>query len=266
MACCLTAPSHYLNQCWLINTIPWHSSEGNFTGNTQDTYIWFQVWKISNLKFQLHPPRTNGSTHWGRVTHICVTDLTSIGSDNGLSPGRRQAIIRTNAGILLIRPLGTNFSEILVEVLIFLFKKMRLKVSSAKRRPFCLGLNELMCYPCTCLWLSHHIHNFGTSSLHFSWFLWHITNTWHWERWWKKALYINLIVIHFMSPTWNNRIMSKMQLQCYKLLQKPLSVHEPSQWEMTLQCYVVSHWLGAFNGIVYGRSRHGLVITPHVLL
>ena len=50
-------------------------------------------------------------THWGRVTHICVSDLTSIGSDNGLSPGRRQAIIRTNAEILLIRPLGTNFSD-----------------------------------------------------------------------------------------------------------------------------------------------------------
>ena len=36
-----------------------------------------------------------------------------IGSDNGLSPGRHQAIIWTNTGILLIRPLGTNFSEIL---------------------------------------------------------------------------------------------------------------------------------------------------------
>ena len=86
-------------------------------------------------------------THWGRVTHICVSDLTSIGSDNGLSPGRHQAIIRTNAGILLIRPLGTNFSEFLVEILIFSFKKMRLKVSSAKRRPFCLGLNvkQLVC-------------------------------------------------------------------------------------------------------------------------
>ena len=78
------------------------------------------------------------------MTHICVNDLTSIGSDNGLSPGRRQAIIRTNAGILLIRPLGTHFSEFLVEILIFSFKKMRLKVSSAKMRPFCLGLNELI--------------------------------------------------------------------------------------------------------------------------
>ena len=34
------------------------------------------------------------------------------GSDNGLSPGRRQAIIWTNAGILLIGPLGTNINEI----------------------------------------------------------------------------------------------------------------------------------------------------------
>ena len=83
-------------------------------------------------------------THWGRVTHICVSDLTSIGSDNDLSPGGRQAIIRTNAGILLIRPLGTNFSEFLVEILIFSLKKMRLKVSSTKRPPFCLGLNELI--------------------------------------------------------------------------------------------------------------------------
>ena len=43
------------------------------------------------------------------MTHICVGKLTIIGSDNGLSPGRRQAIIWTNSGILLIGPLGTNF-------------------------------------------------------------------------------------------------------------------------------------------------------------
>ena len=58
-------------------------------------------------------------THWGRVTHICVSDLTNIGSDNGLSPARRQAIIWTTAGILLIEPLGTNFSEILIGIQIF---------------------------------------------------------------------------------------------------------------------------------------------------
>ena len=77
------------------------------------------------------------------MTHICVGNLTIIGSDNGLSPGRRQAIIWTNAGILLIGPLGTNFNEILIEIPTFSLKKMRLNVSSVKWRPFCLGLNVL---------------------------------------------------------------------------------------------------------------------------
>ena len=82
-------------------------------------------------------------THWGRVMHICVSKLTITGSDNGLSPSRRQAIIWTNAGILLIGTLGTNFSEILIEIHPFSFKKIGLNVSSAKWRPFCLGLNVL---------------------------------------------------------------------------------------------------------------------------
>ena len=82
-------------------------------------------------------------THWGRVTHICISKITIIGSDNGLSPGRRHAIIWTNVGILLIRPLGTNFSEILIKIYTFSFKKMHLKMSSGKWRPFCLGLNVL---------------------------------------------------------------------------------------------------------------------------
>ena len=82
-------------------------------------------------------------THWGRVTHICVVKMTIIGSVNGLSPGRRQAIIWTNAGILLIGPLGTNFIEILIGIQTFSFKKVHLKMSSAKWRPFCLGLNVL---------------------------------------------------------------------------------------------------------------------------
>ena len=83
-------------------------------------------------------------THWGRATHICVGKLTTIGSDDGLSPGRRQAIIWTNAGILLIGPLGTNFSEILIEIHTFSSKKMHLKMSSGKWQPFCLCLNVLI--------------------------------------------------------------------------------------------------------------------------
>ena len=61
-------------------------------------------------------------THWGRVTYICVGNLTIIGSDNDLSPGRRQAITWSNVGILLIGPLGTKLSEILIEILRVLFK------------------------------------------------------------------------------------------------------------------------------------------------
>ena len=87
------------------------------------------------------------------MTHICISILTIIGSDNGLLPGDwRQAIIWTDAGILLIGPLGTNFSEILIVIHAFSFKKMHLKMSSGKWRPFCLGLKVLttiiMCSIC----------------------------------------------------------------------------------------------------------------------
>ena len=91
------------------------------------------------------------------MTHIYVSKLAITGSDNGLSPGRRQAIIRTNAGILLIGPLGTNFSEILIGIQTFSFKKLHMKMSSAKWRLFCLGLNELshVCIGIQCI---HFVH------------------------------------------------------------------------------------------------------------
>ena len=61
----------------------------------------------------------------------------SIGSDNGLSPIRRQAIIQTNAGLLSIGRLGTNLSEILIKIPNFSFTKMHLYISFGKRWPFC---------------------------------------------------------------------------------------------------------------------------------
>ena len=81
-------------------------------------------------------------THWRRVPHTCVTKSTTVGSDNGLAPTRRQAINWTNAGILLIGALGTKFDEILIESHTFSFKKMQLKMS-ANWRSFCLGLSVL---------------------------------------------------------------------------------------------------------------------------
>ena len=97
---------------------------------THVSSLWIQL-SISNCVHPFVVP-PGMLTHWGRVTHICVGTLTIIGSDNGLSPERRQAIIWTNAGILLIGPLGTNFSEILIEIQAFSLKKIRLKMSSAK--------------------------------------------------------------------------------------------------------------------------------------
>ena len=63
------------------------------------------------------------------LRHLCVSKLTIIGPDNGLSPGRRQAIIWTKDEILLIGPLETNFSDILIDIYTFSFKKMHLKMS-----------------------------------------------------------------------------------------------------------------------------------------
>ena len=82
-------------------------------------------------------------THWCRVTHIYITKLVTIGADNGLSPGRRQAIIWTNAGLLLIGPLGTKVSQSLIEIYIFPLTKINLKMPSAIWRPFYRGLNVL---------------------------------------------------------------------------------------------------------------------------
>ena len=102
------AMSHWTaaNHCFLWNFTKW----------------WFTKVAGSKLR-QSH----NCLTHWGRVTHICISKLTIIGSDNGLAPGRHQAIIWTNAGILLVQTLGTKFSEILSEIHIFSFKKMNVK-------------------------------------------------------------------------------------------------------------------------------------------
>ena len=62
----------------------------------------------------------NQETHFvhqnGRVTHICVGNLTIIGPDNSLLPDRCQAIIKTNAGTLLIGPLGINVCGLLIEI------------------------------------------------------------------------------------------------------------------------------------------------------
>ena len=73
--------------------------------------------RVDIVSDRLFPKRNNNRipiyimfTHWGHVTHICVRKAAIFGSDNGFTPPRRQVIIWTNARILLIGPLGTNFT------------------------------------------------------------------------------------------------------------------------------------------------------------
>ena len=103
--------------------------------------------------------------------HICVGNLIIIASGNGLVLTRHQAIIWTNAGILLIEPLGTNFNEILSEILVFSFKKIHLNVSSAKWRPFCLGLNVNRGRTSAVQW-ERCLHNYQFSGSHFANCVW----------------------------------------------------------------------------------------------
>ena len=126
----------------------WH--EGSFYTGNQFLYCLKCVVKSHNFRNEPKIKIYNFSktldftlTHWGRVTHICIGKLTIIGSDIGLSPERRRAIIWTNAGILLIGPFGTNFSEMLIGIQTFSLKKLHFKTLSDKWLPFCLGLNVL---------------------------------------------------------------------------------------------------------------------------
>ena len=98
--------------------------------------LWIKFYANLFLRLQL--------THWGHLMHLCASKLTIIGSDNAFSPEQCQAIIWTNAGILLIGPLWTNFSEIFIEILTFSLKKIHLKMLSVKWQPFCLGLCMLI--------------------------------------------------------------------------------------------------------------------------
>ena len=83
-----------------------------------------------------NPPRPS-------ATFIPLVHWATMGSDNGLFPVQCQAIIWTNPGLLLIGLLARNSSEIWIKMKQFSYKKMHLKMSSTKWRPFCICLNIL---------------------------------------------------------------------------------------------------------------------------
>ena len=77
------------------------------------------------------------------MTHICVSKLSTIGSNYDLSPARRKAIISTNAGILLIWTIRTNFNENVNRNSYIFSHENPFENVVCELRPFCLGLNVL---------------------------------------------------------------------------------------------------------------------------
>ena len=125
--------SHCLNKLWPWSLTPHGVTIAHCTESTHSVND-----NISRTSMLLKSTSTFIlSTHWGIVTHRCVANLNIIGLDNGLSAGRRQAIIWTNAGILLIGPLRKQISELSIKLHTFSFKKIHVKMSSAKWQPFC---------------------------------------------------------------------------------------------------------------------------------
>ena len=120
----------------LVQIMAWHQSGQAMIWTTGGLVYWYASLGLSEL------------THCGRVTHICVSNLTIIGSDNGLLPDRHQAIICTNDGIVLIGPIGRNSSEILIKIYTFSFKELHFKRWFVKRQPFNLSLNRkaMVCF------------------------------------------------------------------------------------------------------------------------
>ena len=117
------------------------------------------------------------------MPHICINELSSIGSGNGLSPVRRQAITSTNAEWLLTGPLGTNFSEIWIKIHNFSFTKMHLKMLSAKWQPFCSRGDELSSSHLLC-----HFHIFpGHFLLMAPWLSVQLPGDLSWKRLWRQA-------------------------------------------------------------------------------
>ena len=186
------------------------------------------------MRQQTGPSHEGLFTHWGRVTHKCVSKLTTNSPDNGFSPGRCQGIIWTNADILPIGPLGTNFSQILVAIHTFTFKRMHLKISSGKWRPFCLGPSVLTKPICFWYHPTHTVQGVGINH----WYYWtrQIPNILVQERW-----------LNFMMTTSNGNNFHVTGPSCGKFTghrRIPLTkASDPQLWGFSLICAWINRWV-----------------------
>ena len=212
-------------------------------------------------------PHGSSSTHWGRVTHIYVSKIIIIGSDNGLLLGRRQAIIWTNAEILLIGPLGINFSDILIEInILFIqgnaFENVVYKKASISSQPQWVNNNLA---PGSGLALNRWLVTIWTND---GPVYWHICVTRQYSTYASFYICITVDITIACSTVrsllaqqlcrsnffgqqeygWKPRKISSVkftQRATWKCTCRAESRLAPSQWETSLQSNAVSHWLGA---------------------
>ena len=156
----------WLYRAFLIDSIQWCHMNVKASKITATRFSFQQLVKANNKEMvkgpyywpfwiQRWPVDSPDKDQWcGNGFHAmslsCLYDILAhcrrensaiIGADSGLSADGSQAIIWTTVGKVLIGHTGTNISEIIIEIQTFPFRKMHLKMSSGKCRPFCLGLN-----------------------------------------------------------------------------------------------------------------------------
>ena len=142
------------------------------------------------------------------MTQICVSKLTIIGPDNGLPPGRRQAIICTNVGILLTGTLKTKFNEIFIKIHIFSFKKIHSKFRLENGSHF---VSASMCslVEAEAKWTSFCRWNFQMRFLYENYFFLHFDPNFTeiCSQWSKASAAIDLIILEYSIPiTWRINI------------------------------------------------------------
>ena len=136
---CVPGYGHNINWHWAIGKDAWSISE-------REGVVTFCYNQNIRKDIYIHSPIL---TNWGWVTHIPISELTIIGSDNGLSPGRRQTITWTNINWNLRKKLHWHFKQ---NSYIFV-QKLHLKMSCAMvailSQPQCvkyLSINNIWLY------------------------------------------------------------------------------------------------------------------------
>ena len=166
-----SVPRHYLNPCWnlyynyekypplkprslaLIEQYLPNISDPVYS--VHQSFMWF-LW-LNWRKSTFYPVTAPNDSKWWPIMTSSIQEPTASNCDVTMTDCSRVVamdaflayfvtpVVQHGASlVLLIVPLGTNVSEISIRIQIFSFKKMHLKISSAKWRPFCLALNVLI--------------------------------------------------------------------------------------------------------------------------